>query len=150
MSPHVVSFRFSYRVGGAMVFRPVSHLVLSSRVGVPFVSCGLAFSCRRFACRVGVGVSLLISFLVSCCRLVLSGVSCRCRPVAPFLSARVLVSSRLFSPLLLFSVCSSRRVCRMALGRCGVAVRGCRGAGDMGVAWRYVMRGGVAWCRAVR
>lgn len=80
----------------------------SSRVGVPScVSCRRPVSrivsflvlCRGFASRVGVGVSFLVSFLVSCRRPVLSCVSCRCCPVAPFLSARVLVSSRLFSSL---------------------------------------------------
>lgn len=110
MASHVVSFRFSCRAGEAMAFRlvhrPVPRLVaasrfssrLSSRGGVPFVSRGLAFSCRRC-------------------------------PVAPFLSARVPVLSRLVLSLPSFYSCSSRRSCRVAAcrvaGRGGVAGRRC-------------------------
>lgn len=143
-----------------LVHRPVPRLVvascfvaasrfssrLSSRVGVPFVSRGLMFSCWRFACRVGVGVSLLVLLLVSCRCLVLLGVSCRRYPVAPFLSARFPVSSRLVLSLLLFFACSSRRACRMASGRCGVtAERGHRGRCGVSVAMRVAICDAGLW-----
>lgn len=149
-----------------LVHRPVPRLVvvscfvvasrfssrLSSRVGVPFMSRGLMFSCWRFACRVGVGVSLLVLLLVSCRCLVLLDVSCRRYPVAPFLSARFPVSSRLVLSLLLFFACSSRRACRMASGRCGVTaerfviivVRAATVEMEICGACRYAMRCGMA------
>ena len=61
----------------------------------------------RFSSRLSSRVGVL------CCRA--SRVSVY--PVAPFLSVRVPVLSRLFSSLLLFYSCSSRRACRMASGR---------------------------------
>lgn len=121
---------------------------LSSRVGVPFVSRGLAFSCRRwrFASRSA-------SRPVLSRRSVLSGVSCRRCPIAPFLSARVSVLSRLVSSLPSFYSCSSRRACRIAAcrvaGRWGVAGGGAwlMGSRRCGVAWRCACRGCVALWR---
>ena len=154
-----------------MAFRPVSRLVVASRsywrlasrlVSRPvlaFRSCfvdwrlvsAFRLSCRRFVCRVGVGVSSLVlcrrsasrlvsAFCVvgrfvsvlSCCAVFVSSCS---RVVSSFLAAAVVLC-------VLFSSCVSDGV--GPLWRCGGAVRGCRGAGDMGVAWRYAMRGGVA------
>ena len=157
-----MSFLFVFRIGQARRWRfvpflvswwrlvswrrPVSRLVLSSRVGVSFVSRGLAFSCQRwrFASRSA-------SRPVLSRRSVSSGVSCQRCPVAPFLSAHFPVSSRLVLSLPSLSSCSFRCACRMALGRCGVAVR--RGVvavvraiwvlrGDMRcvAAWRGVVR----------
>lgn len=123
-------------------WRPVSRLVLSSRVGVPFVSRGLAFSCRRwrFASRSA-------SRPVLSRRSVSSGVSCPRCLVAPFLSACVLVPSCL--------VLSCRRSLRarpavrvewrwVVVGYCGV-VPLWRGGGALAV-WRGVAMCG-AWCR---
>ena len=172
-----MSFLFVFRIGLARRWRFVPSLVSlwrPVRIGVlllvsSLVPCWrfvrvswIGVSCRRFVCRVGVSfvVSALASrlsscvgvlLLVSCRRSVLSGVSCRCCPVAPFLSARVPVSSRLFSPLMLFSVCSSRRACRMASGRCGVAVgRFVVAVGRAIWVLRGDMRCEAAWRRAVR
>ena len=89
---------------------------------VPFLVLCSCPVCVFFDWRSRVGVPLF----VSCLRHVSSGFSCRCCPVAPFLSARVSVLSRLVSSLLSFYSCSSRRACRIAAcrvaGRWGVAV----------------------------
>lgn len=119
MASHVVSFRFSYRAGGAMAFRLVPRLVAASR------SYWRPASRLVPPSRVG----------VLCCRASRVGVY----PVAPFLSARVPVVSRLFSSLssLLFvfvQSCVSDGV--WSLWRCGVAWR-CDMCGDM----RYVAAG---------
>ena len=150
-----VSSRLSSRCGVPFVLASCFSSRLSSRVGVSFVFRGLAsrvgvsFVVSALASRLSSCVGVLL--LVSCRRSVLSGVSCRCCPVAPFLSARVPVSSRLFSPLLLFSVCSSRRACRMASGRCGVAVgRFVVAVGRAIWVLRGDMRCEAAWRRAVR
>lgn len=130
-------------------WRPVSRLVFRLVLASSLCLVG-------WRSRVGVGVSLLVSFLVSSRRPVLSVVPCRRYPIVPFLSARVLVSSRLVSSLPSFYSCSSRRACRMALRWSGWAIRNCRGV-VCGVALRYAMRDGmaaggsmmpcrVAWC----
>lgn len=142
-----MSFLFVSRIGWARRWRFVSFIVpflvswgvsfvlssrflscLSSRVIVPFVSRGLAFSCRRFVCRVGVGVSLLISLFVSCCCLVLSsrvGVVLLCRFCQLVFSCRLVCFSSLPS---LYS-CSFCRACRVAA--CRVAGRGVGRFGDV-------------------
>lgn len=73
-------------------WRSVSRLVLSSRVGVPFVSRGLAFSCRRwrFASRPVLSSRLVSAFrgvgrivlVLSCCAVFVSSCS---RAVSSFL-----------------------------------------------------------------
>lgn len=134
--------------------RPVSRLVPPSRVGVSFVVSALAsrpsVSCRRF---VPSG---------RCLRLVSAGVSCRCCFVAPFLSARFPVSSRLRSvaAVVLFVFVPSGvsdggvfvavwvwRRSVVAAWRCGVAWRrACRCAWRGGVS----VGGSVMSCRAGR
>lgn len=128
-------WRFVSSCGGCLVSRLVSRPVFSSRL-------------RLFDWRSRVGVP----FFVSCLRHVSSGVSCRCCPVALFLSARFLVSSRLFSSLRLLFSCSFRRACRVS-GVFGVGSWE-RGGGGRCVVARCERRGvgcGVASCRlAVR
>ena len=112
-------------------FVPCGRPVRVSWVGV-FVS-GLA---SRFSFRVPsrVGVLCLIAYR-------------RC-PVAPFLSARVLVLSRLVSSTLLLFSCSFCRACRVVA--CLVAGRGGRGGEAVRVVDRAVggsvMLCRVAWC----
>ena len=110
------SFLVSGRRGdGVSSSRPVA--------GVSFLVPFLVL-CSRPVCvfLIGVLVSALASRLsprvdVPCRRVS----PCRCCPVAPFLSARVPVLSRLVSSLLSFYSYSSSQACRMASGRCGVA-----------------------------
>ena len=86
MASHVVSFLFSSWAGGAMAFRLVqsivSFLILRRRPALRPVAVSCCFVLLFFSSRFSprVGVPLLVS--------------CRCYPVAPFLSARVPVSSR--------------------------------------------------------
>ena len=140
-----VSFLFVSRVGRAgrwrFVFSSCGGHLVSRSVSRPVFSSRLCLFDWRS--RVGVGVS---SFATCRCP-VLSGVSCRCCPVAPFLSARFPVSSRLvLSLLLLFFACSSRRACRMASGRCGVtAERGHRGRCGVSVAMRVAICDAGRW-----
>mgnify|MGYP003370878717 FL=1 len=149
-----------------MAFRPVPRLVVASCfVAASRFSSRLIVSCWRLVrvSWVGVLVSALAfrfsfrfsSRLVSAFRVVgrlVSALSCCAVLVSSF--SRV-ISSCLVATVALFvfvSLCVSDGV--GSLWRCGEAGRGCRGAGDMGVAWRYAMRGGVAWrgsvmpCRA--
>lgn len=121
-----MSLLFVSRIGWALRWR--FCLVPPSRMGVPFVSFGLAFrvgvplvvSCRRFvSCPVSafrVGWCLRVGIVLSrrFCQLVFS-----CRLVSSLVAA--VVSIRV----------SSRRACRVAFGCCGVVVR---------VAWRWAWR----------
>ena len=101
MYPHVVSFRFSYRVGGMMAFRLVSRLV------------------GRLVC---VGVPLLVLSLVSCCRPVrVSWVSVL---VSAFrFSSRVCVTCRRAFRV---GVVLLRRFCHLVFPFCLVLSRRCR------------------------
>lgn len=115
-----LSARVRRRCRWFLVFRSprlASRLFCSSRRG------GRCVACLASVGRGGCGCDVASSRpSVPCGRPVLLGVSCRRYPVVPFLSAHVLASFRLFSPLLLLSSCSSRRACRMASSRGGVAV----------------------------
>lgn len=128
-------------------WRSVSRLVLSSRVGVPFVSRGLAFSCWRwrFASRPVLSSRLVSAFrgvgrivlVLSCCAVFVSSCS---RAVLSFLVVPSLPF--VFVPSVVSGGGSWGRV--VGVWRGGGCVVDRFEAVWYGVAWRYACRGDVA------